>query len=76
VRKTKLVAFKRRDPVRSKIVIDNKIIEKVNPFNYLRTLITYEKEVDIDNILNEYLSVLWVAYATHSTLKPVATVPR
>jgi hypothetical protein len=22
------------------------------------------------------LSVLWVAYATHSTLKPVATLPR
>ena len=54
---TKLVAFKQRDPVRDKIVIDNKIIEQVNPFNYLGTLITYEKEVDIDNILNKYLKI-------------------
>jgi hypothetical protein len=33
--KTKLKAFKGREPVRSKIVIDNKIIEQVNYFNYL-----------------------------------------
>jgi hypothetical protein len=57
VQKTKLVAFKGRDPVRSKIVIDNKIIEQVNSFKYLGTLITYEKKVDIDNILNEYLKI-------------------
>ena len=35
VEKTKLAAFKGREPVRSKIVIDNKIIEHVNYFNYL-----------------------------------------
>jgi len=35
VEKTELVAFKGREPVRSKIVIDNKIIEQVNYFNYL-----------------------------------------
>ena len=28
--KTKLMAFKGQDPVRTKIVIDNKIIEQVN----------------------------------------------
>ena len=28
------MAFKGRDPVRTKIVIDNKIIEQVNSFNY------------------------------------------
>jgi hypothetical protein len=26
--------------------------------------------------LEQVLSVLWVAYATHSTLKPVPTLPR
>jgi len=76
VRKTKLVAFKGRDPVRTKIVIDNKIIEQINSFNYLRTLITYEKEMDIYKILNEYLSVFWVAYTTNKILKPVPTLPR
>ena len=36
VQKTKSMAFKGRDPVRTKIVIDNKIIEQVNMFNVLK----------------------------------------
>jgi hypothetical protein len=36
------MAFKGRDPVRTKIVIDNKIIEKVKLFNYLGNMISYE----------------------------------
>jgi hypothetical protein len=34
VQKTKSMAFKRRDTVRNKIVIDNKIIEEGNLFKY------------------------------------------
>ena len=49
VQKTKSMAFKGRDPVRTKIVIDNKIIEQVNSFNCLGNMISYEKELDIDN---------------------------
>jgi len=45
------VTFKGRDAVSSKIVIDNKIIEQINSFNNLENLISYEKEVDIDNKL-------------------------
>jgi hypothetical protein len=37
------MAFKGRDPVRTKIVIDNKIIEQVNSFNYLENVISYIK---------------------------------
>jgi len=37
------------DPVITKIVIDNKIIEQVNLFNYLGNMISYEGELDIDN---------------------------
>ena len=51
------MAFKGRDPVRTKIVIDNKIIEKVNSFNYLGNMISYEKELDIDNKLYNYLKI-------------------
>jgi retron-type reverse transcriptase len=39
VQKTKSTAFKGQDPVRTKIVIDNKIIEQVNSFNYLGNMI-------------------------------------
>jgi hypothetical protein len=49
------MVFKGRDPLRTKIVIDNKIIEQVNSFNYLGNLIYYEKELDIDNKLHNYL---------------------
>jgi len=35
VHKTKLIVFTGRDPVRSKIVVDNKTTEQVNSFKYL-----------------------------------------
>jgi hypothetical protein len=57
VQKTKSVAFKRRDPVRTKIVINNKIIKQVNTSNYLGNMISYDKELDIDNKLHNYLKI-------------------
>jgi len=57
VQKTKSMAFRGRDAVRSKIVIDNKITEQVNSFNYLGNMISYEKELDIDNKLHNYLKI-------------------
>jgi hypothetical protein len=51
------MAFKGRDPIRIKTAIDNKIIEQVNSFNYLASLISYENEMDIDNKLNNYLRI-------------------
>ena len=56
VQKTKWVAFKGGDPVRTKIVKDNKIIEQVNLFNYFGN-ISYEGELDIDNELNNFLKI-------------------
>ena len=60
VQKMKSMAFKGRDPVRTKIVIDNKIIEQVNSFNYLGNMISYERELDIDNKLNNYLKIIGI----------------
>jgi len=57
VQKTKSVALKGRDPVRTKILIDNKIIEQVNSFNNLGNMISSEKELDIDNKLHNYLKI-------------------
>ena len=53
----KQVAYKRRDPMRTKIVIDNKIIENINLFNYLGNMVSYEGELDIDNKLNRFLKI-------------------
>jgi len=57
VQKTKSMAFRGRDPVRTKTVIDNKIIEQVNSFNYLGNMISYEKELDFDNKIHNYLKI-------------------
>jgi len=57
VQKTKWMAFKGRDTVRTKIVIDNGIIEQVNLFNYLGNVISYEYELDIDSKLNNFLKI-------------------
>ena len=56
VQKTKSMAFKGRDPVRTKIVIHNKITEQVKIINYLGN-VSYEKEMDIDNKLHNYLKI-------------------
>jgi hypothetical protein len=45
--KRRVMEFKERDPIRSKIVINNKIIEQVNKFNYLEYLVSYEQKKKI-----------------------------
>ena len=47
--------------MRTKIVIDNKIIEQVNLFNYLG-IISYEGELDVDNKLNNLLKTKRTRY--------------
>jgi hypothetical protein len=42
------MAFKGRDTVITKIVIDNKTMEYVKPFIYLGNMISYERELDIE----------------------------
>jgi hypothetical protein len=68
------VVFKGRDPVRTKIVIDNKIIEQVQLFNYeyLGNMISYEKQLDIDNKLHNYLKITTIlnnVFRLQKTLK-------
>jgi hypothetical protein len=66
------LAFKGRDSVRTKIVIDNKIIEQVNSFNCLGIMKSYEKELDIDNKLHTYLKITGVVnnvFRPQKTLK-------
>jgi hypothetical protein len=55
--KTKTLAFKGKDPVRSKVVIANKIIEQVNTFRYLGVDISYTREVDVGNKLHKFIKV-------------------
>ena len=66
------MAFKGWDPVRTKIVVDNKIIEQVNLFNYLGNMICYEKKLDIDNKLHNYFKITGIinnVFRPQNTLK-------
>jgi hypothetical protein len=63
--------FKGRDQVRTKIVIDNKIIEEVNSFNYLGNIIPYEKELDNANKLHNYLKITGVLNNVFKPQKPL-----
>jgi hypothetical protein len=52
--RSKVLVFQGRDPTRSKIVIDNKIIEQMNTCNYLGNLVSYEIENDIYNKMTTF----------------------
>ena len=73
VQKTKFMAFKGRDSVRTKIVIDNKIIEQVKMINYLGNMIFYEKELDMDNKLHNYLKITDII---NNVLRPQKTLKK
>ena len=49
--------FKGRNPGRNNTVTHNTVIEQVNSFHYSGNLIFYEKEADIDNKLNNHLTI-------------------
>jgi len=71
VQKTKSMAFKGRDPVRTKIVIDNKVIGQVNLFNYLGNMMSYEGELDIDNKLNYFFKITGILNNVFRPQKPL-----
>jgi hypothetical protein len=49
------MAFRGKEPTRSKIVISNKSTEQVTTFNYLGTLVSYEN--DIDSKISKFLKI-------------------
>lgn len=53
-RKTKVMAHKGKHPVRSKVVIENKILEQVSYFDYLGCNVSYDRDKDIENKLNKF----------------------
>jgi hypothetical protein len=66
------MSFKEREPVRSTLVIDNKIAKQVNSFNCVGNLIFYKKEVNVDNTLKNYFKVtciINIMFKPQKTLK-------
>ena len=55
--KTKVMAFRGKQPVRTKIIINDQTIEQVNHFNYLGHDIGYDKDYDIDKKLAKFQGI-------------------
>jgi hypothetical protein len=67
------MAFKGRDPLRTKILIDNKITEQVKSFKYLGNMISYERELEIDEKLNTYLKITCIL---NNVFRPQKTIKK
>ncbi|XP_075210534.1 uncharacterized protein LOC142317874 [Lycorma delicatula] len=55
--KSKIVAFKGKWLVRSKIIFDGQILEQVRVFNYLGCDLSYDRNIDIDKKLSRFEEV-------------------
>jgi hypothetical protein len=58
--KTRDMAFRGMEPIRSKICIDNKILKQQNTFNYLGYNISYEGERDLNIKAANFVKVLGI----------------
>jgi hypothetical protein len=58
--KTRVMAFRRMEPIRSKICINNKILKQQNTFNYLGYNIPYEGEKDLNIKAANFVKVLGI----------------
>lgn len=55
--KTKVIAFREKDPVRSKIVINGRAMVEVNAFKFLGTDISYLGEINVNRKITKFLKI-------------------
>jgi hypothetical protein len=56
--KTKVLAFQRKYPIRSKVILNNKsIIQQVSNFNYLGCNVTYKHDEDLNDKLSKFQNI-------------------
>jgi hypothetical protein len=65
--KTKIVAFEGTEPIRSKIVMENMILEQVNTFTCLGCNTSFQEEKDIHSKITNFLEILGLL---NNMLKP------
>lgn len=57
VNKTKVMAFKGKESIRTKIVLQNMVLEQVTRFNYLGCEITYGRDRDITSKIHKFQAI-------------------
>jgi len=68
------MAFNGRDPVRSKIVINNNIIEQINTFSYPGYSVSYQNEKYITIKITKFLQITGIIKRTLKPLKSSDTL--
>jgi hypothetical protein len=56
--KTKVPAFRGKDPVPSKICLKKKLLESVNSFSYLRYSLSFTYDTGIPNKITKFIETL------------------
>jgi hypothetical protein len=72
--KTKIMAFKGRDPVRSEIVMNNNIIVQINTFTYLHCFVSYQNGNDITVKISKFLQITGIINRPLNPLKSKNTL--
>jgi hypothetical protein len=62
--KSKIMAFLRQHPIRSKSVVENKILEQMITFNYLGCLLSYEGEKDLQEKIIRFQEIVGISNNT------------
>jgi hypothetical protein len=65
--KTKIMAFCGEEPVPSNICLNNKILERVNEFNYLGYKLSFVGELDLPGKISKYSKTIGII---NNILKP------
>lgn len=65
--KTKVMAFSGENPIPSKIMINNTLIERVNSFNYLGYNLSYITDEDMSNKISKFIKITGVINTVFKT---------
>jgi hypothetical protein len=65
--KTEIMAFCGKEPVPSKICLNNKILKRVNEFNYLGYKLSFVEELDLPGKISKYSKTMGII---NNVLKP------
>jgi hypothetical protein len=65
--KSKVMAFRGKEPVQSKICLNNKMTERTNRFNYLDYKLSFQGEADLSQKITKYTKTMGII---NKVLKP------
>ena len=63
------MVFRRKNPIRSKITINNQAIHQVSRFSFLRCDVTYERDNNTDSKINRFQMICCANRTEHLQIR-------